>query len=607
MKHPLSAFFQRAFYWLPAAFLLCSCVDSTVDYDSKEVDSKVKFNLDGFKFKFGDTEVIKLVDILKPERNIKNDANGVYYLVEKGQTHLDFSIEKASSEVNANRMNISANFGDHIWAEVNKQMNDAQRALLATTGYTVPANANPDYVPFEDSENFDFNFTWNKEMKSVKSVGLENATFHFKLKLQDDVAKNFAIYGYKKLQLRLPSYIKSNSPNFKDGVFTFTDRKIAEGLREIDLGTISIDQLAFSPALTNNKMPREKFHLKGEIAMGVKTPFHVSGNTAPKATIALLVNINGKNKDVIKAKTITGVFNPTIAPNIDPIYVKKQVPDFLTGNDVALKVAQLTLRLDADMKEIPATVVLKNGKLLAESKGKNTQISIAPEGVRLEKNKLNTVYFYQGEQLYDDEALAKDAQKSEVKNLNTIIEKIPDVIKFNLGDKAMQLGEEETTLELGKNYHVQASYKFLVPFAFSQGFRVDYSKKTDDINIDLKEITSDVLSVTLLAEAHTNIPLSLKAKLQPLDKNDNVIKDIETLEVLIKGSPDGSVRVTPITLTLKTNDKKSIELVKRFKLSLTASAEEVQKVQTLRSDQYIQIKNARIHLGGSITSNFKSL
>lgn len=602
MNHTLSSLLQRAIYLLLAAFLLCSCIDSSVDYN--EVDMKVKLNVDGLKVKFGDTEKIRFVDLLKPEGNIKNDANGLYYLVEKGQTHFDFTVEKASSEIDANLMNVGTNFGDYIWEEVNKHLNDAQRALLATTGYNVPVNVNPDYVPFEDSEDFDFDFTWTKDVKEVKNISLENATFNFKLKLQDDVAKNFAIYGYKKLQLRLPSYIKSNSPHFKDGVYTFPEQKIAEGLREIDLGTITIDQLAFSPALTNNKVPREKYSIKGELAMGVKTSFHIAGNKAPKATIALLVNINGKNKDVIKAKTLTGIFTPTIDPKIDPIHVKKQVPDFLRGDDVALKVDQLTLRFDADLTEIPASVVMKDGKLLAEADGKKTKVSLAPEGVRLEKKKLNTLYFYQGEQPYDNEAVASNAQKSVVKDFSQLIEKIPNVININLGDNAIQLSEEETTLEFGKQYRAKATYKFLVPFAFSQGFRVDYTDTTSDINMKLDDLTSSHLSIAFNAEAQTNIPLSLKAKLLPLDEKGNVITDIEVSEVEIKGSTDGNVMTTPISLTLKANTPKSLQLIKRFKFSVKASADEVAKVQTLRSDQYLQIKDAKLHLGGGVVANF---
>lgn len=602
MRHPLCSLLQRAFYLLPAAFLLCSCVDSSVDYD--DIDMKMKFNVDGLKVKFGDTEKIKLADLLKPEGNIKTDGNGMYYLVEQGQTHFDFTVKKPSAEVDANQLNVGYNFGDDIWKEVMKRLDDHQKATLAQTGYEVPVNEQPNYIAFEEADKFDFDLSWENDIVRLKRIDLENATFNFKLKLQDGVAKNFAIYGFRNVKITLPSYIKSSSANFKDGVYTFADRKFSEGQHEIDLGQLTVDSVAFAQALTSHRVPREKFSIKGEMAMGVKTAFHVAGDKAPKANIALLVSINGKAKDVVSATSLTGVFKPTIAPKVDPIQVKSQVPEFLRGDDVALKVEQLTLRFDADMREIPATVTLKNGKLTAQAGTSQTQVQLAPEGIHLEKRKENVVYFYHGEQPYDNETAPAQAQKSEVKDFNRLIEQIPDVVNVNLGNDAVQLAQEETTLEFGKTYHTKAAYKLLVPFVLTQGLKIDYTNETSDIDLDAKDLTTDKLSVTVQADALTNIPLTLKAKLIPLDEKGAVIADMSVTEVEIKGSSDGKEVTRPIVLTLHARNPKSLQLLKRFKFSVKASADEVAKAQALRSDQYLQIKNAKLRLGGGVVANF---
>lgn len=602
MRHPLCSLLQRAFYLLPAAFLLCSCVDSSVDYD--DIDMKMKFNVDGLKVKFGDTEKIKLADLLKTEGNIKTDGNGMYYLVEQGQTHFDFTVKKPSAEVDANQLNVGYNFGDDIWKEVMKRLDDRQKATLAQNGYEVPVNEQPNYIAFEEADEFDFDLSWDNDIVRLKRIDLENATFNFKLKLQDGVAKNFAIYGFRNVKITLPSYIKSSSANFKDGVYTFADRKFSEGLHEIDLGQLTVDSVAFAQALTSHRVPREKFSIKGEMAMGVKTAFHVAGDKAPKANIALLVSINGKAKDVVSATSVTGVFNPTIAPKVDPIQVKSQVPEFLRGDDVALKVGQLSLRFDADMREIPATVTLKNGKLTAQAGTSQNEVLLAPEGVRLEKRKENVVYFYHGEQPYENETAPAQAQKSEVKDFNRLIEKIPDVVNINLGNDAVQLAQEETTLEFGKTYHTQAAYKLLVPFVLTQGLKIDYTDETNNIDLDAKELTTDNLSITVQADALTNIPLTLKAKLIPLDEKGAVIADMSVTEVEIKGSSDGKVVTHPIMLTLHAQNPKSLQLLKRFKFSVKASADEVAKAQALRSDQYLQIKNAKLRLGGGVIADF---
>lgn len=602
IKHSLCSFMQRAFYLLPAAFLLCGCVDSSINYD--DIDMKMKFNVDGLKVKFGDTEKIKLADLLKPEGNIKTDGNGMYYLVEQGQTHFDFTVKKPSAEVDANQLNVGYNFGDDIWKEVMKRLDNRQKATLAQTGYEVPVNEQPNFIAFEEADEFDFDLSWENDIIRLKRIDLENATFNFKLKLQDGVAKNFAIYGFRNVKITLPSYIKSSSANFKDGVYTFADRKFSKGQHEIDLGQLTVDSVAFAQALTSHRVPREKFSIKGEMAMGVKTAFHVAGDKAPKANIALLVSINGKIKDVVSATSVTGVFNPTIAPKVDPIQVKSQVPEFLRGDDVALKVEQLTLRFDADMREIPATVTLKNGKLTAQAGTTQNEVLLAPEGVRLEKRKENVVYFYHGEQPYDNETEPAQAQKSEVKDFNRLIEQIPDVVNVNLGNDAVQLAQEETTLEFGKTYHTKAAYKLLVPFVLTQGLKIDYTDETNDIDLDAKELTTDNLSITVQADALTNIPLSMKAKLIPLDEKGAVIADMSVTEVEIKGSSDGKVVTRPIMLTLHARNPKSLQLLKRFKFAVKASADEVAKAQALRSDQYLQIKNAKLRLGGGIIADF---
>ena len=602
MKHSLCSFMQRAFYLLPAAFLLCGCVDSSVNYD--DIDMKMKFNVDGLKVKFGDTEKIKLADLLKPEGNIKTEGNGMYYLVEQGQTHFDFTVKKPSAEVNANQLNVGYNFGDDIWKEVMKLLDNRQKATLAQTGYEVPVNEQPNYIAFEEADEFDFDLSWENDIVRLKRIDLENATFNFKLKLQDGVAKNFAIYGFRNIKITLPSYIKSSSANFKDGVYTFADQKFSEGQYKIDLGQLKVDSVAFAQALTSHRVPSEKFSIKGEMAMGVKTAFHVAGDKAPKANIALLVSINGKIKDVVSATSVTGVFNPTIAPKVDPIQVKSQVPEFLRGDDVALKVEQLTLRFDADMREIPATVTLKNGKLTAQAGTSQNEVLLAPEGVRLEKRKENVVYFYHGGQPYDNETAPTQAQKSEVKDFNRLIEQIPDVVNVNLGNDAVQLAQEETTLEFGKTYHTQAAYKLLVPFVLTQGLKIDYTNETNDIDLDAKDLTTDKLSVTVQADALTNIPLTLKAKLIPLDEKGAVIANMSVTEVEIKGSSDGKVVTRPIMLTLHARNPKSLQLLKRFKFSVKASADEVAKAQALRSDQYLQIKNAKLRLGGGVIADF---
>ena len=266
MRHPLCSLLQRAFYLLPAAFLLCSCVNSSVDYD--DIDMKMKFNVDGLKVKFGDTEKSNSPISSNRRAISKPTATECTISWNKDKHTLILTVKKPSAEVDANQLNVGYNFGDDIWKEVMNDSTTAKKATLAQTGYEVPVNEQPNYIAFEDSEEFDFDLSWDNDIVRLKRIDLENATFNFKLKLQDGVAKNFAIYGFRNVKITLPSYIKSSSANFKDGVYTFADRKFSEGQHEIDLGQLTVDSVAFGQALTSHRVPREKFSIKGEMAMG---------------------------------------------------------------------------------------------------------------------------------------------------------------------------------------------------------------------------------------------------------------------------------------------------------------------------------------------------
>lgn len=73
----------------PAACLFCGCIDSTVDYS--DLDKQIGINVDGLKVRLGNTENMKLADLLKPEGHVKQDAKGIYYLVEERNTSFDFT------------------------------------------------------------------------------------------------------------------------------------------------------------------------------------------------------------------------------------------------------------------------------------------------------------------------------------------------------------------------------------------------------------------------------------------------------------------------------------------------------------------------------------
>ena len=87
----------------PAACLFCGCIDSTVDYS--DLDKQIGINVDGLKVRLGNTEKMKLADLLKPEGHVKQDDKGICYLVEERNTSFDFTFRHRVRAVGHFEMN----------------------------------------------------------------------------------------------------------------------------------------------------------------------------------------------------------------------------------------------------------------------------------------------------------------------------------------------------------------------------------------------------------------------------------------------------------------------------------------------------------------------
>ena len=81
----------RALFALMGMLSLTACVDDSYDM-SKDIDLTMGLGSEGLQLKVGSTEKIMLADLLETDNDVKTDAAGLYYLVEDGQTDINFSV-----------------------------------------------------------------------------------------------------------------------------------------------------------------------------------------------------------------------------------------------------------------------------------------------------------------------------------------------------------------------------------------------------------------------------------------------------------------------------------------------------------------------------------
>lgn len=79
------------------------CIASTVD--CSDLKKQVRIYVDGLKVRLGNTEKMKLADLLKPAGHVKQDAKDIYYLVEERNTSFDFTFRYRVPTVGQFEMN----------------------------------------------------------------------------------------------------------------------------------------------------------------------------------------------------------------------------------------------------------------------------------------------------------------------------------------------------------------------------------------------------------------------------------------------------------------------------------------------------------------------
>lgn len=622
---------------LPSSLVVSGCVDSAVDYE--DIDTKLQLNVDGLKVRFGNTERIRLSDMLKPEGNIKVDKQQLYYLVEEGNTLFDFNIKPVSADVDANLMSVKTDLGRYVWEAVMERLPALQRVayqqqypslsadeinkmvdeyVRKVKNGEVKATVSPevyqggDYAEFDDEQEFQLNIDWDEAVSEINMIDLKDLVFSLEILLNNETSgsgnfnpsQNFLIKGLKDVVITLPPYIKAS--NIVDGQIRIKDYDARQqgvaGVTRLRLENVTVDRLEFAKALRHGEKPTGKFKIAGKINLGIQRAFEVQG--APSGHISLLVAVNGKERDKVQALSVKGKFAPKIEPDIAPIAIKSEVPEFLLGDDVKLNVNDITLRLDADLSQIPAGIQLRNGLLLAQRAGQPTSVVVAPEGVSLERGKKSTLYFHQGKQPWDVEPIAEDAKRSQVADFNRLVERIPDQVQVKLGDGAVKLEEATTTVELGKNYAAAIAYKLFVPFSFNAGMSISYTEESDPIDLDSDELSLTDNTIEVTAKALSTIPFDLDATVIPLDEEGRALSGVKVNVNVIKGAANNQVAETPLKLTLVASNPDLLRQLHKIKFAVKASAgTDIQGAQ-LRSDQYLQLQDARIKVSGKVIADF---
>jgi hypothetical protein len=586
---------------IAAGMAFSACVDDSYDM-SKDIDMTMGFGSKELQLNVGNSEKIWLSDILEVDKEemLETTSAGTFYLVKGDNADFSFKIPTFSATIDA------AKLTPNIPVVSFDALRDAMSEI--TPGYfptqiEIQENWSSGLVPLEIASSNDFSLTnLPREIKHLKRITPDDDSRTISVALEivpNSDSQKFVIDSYEDLEVTLPNFFKLKG---QDSNLLSIGTKTAINSEQITLAEFTIDALELEGDMGLDLSSSTSVNIKSDYAVkgkfSVKATEDFNLKSGDETTIRIIVKVgkqSSSDKVRIAIGEVTGVFSPTINPNISPINIGSEVPDFLTDPEVCIMAANPTFRMNVDMSQVPANLTLW-GNLYGTKKGTNISEVRIPDYdvVALNGKQQSVIYFCQDETPFDPNGVEAAADIYKVENLNDVVKTIPDQIKVDMNNGKINLAEELCSIALGSTYNASLNYNVYVPFKFNTGLKIVYNETIEDMSADLEDLAAEGAEFT--ATIDNKIPLALQLNATPLDKSCNPIAGVKVSSVEIPASAESQVAVS-ITFA-NPNDLQKLD-----QLLLKVNAETVADDVTLSSDQYLQLKDIRMKLLGQIIAD----
>lgn len=616
MAHSLlKHFFLTGALCAGSALVLSSCIDDSYDLD--KVDLTMGLGSDGLSVTLGNTEKIRLGDLLDLDESVKLDGKNTFYLVEDGNTNFDVKVDKVHTNLNSTTLKTN----EKVLSYEKARQQLTSLGISIPTGGVLPIPAGQSFTSgAEGDESIDFKVNGITGISHINTLYLQSNNGGIPKVALSIIEKRsspnikFGVSKLENMSITLPDFM--HVTNLSNG-WTRNGRVITCASMDYHMGTpiceVTFDEASLNATPVNGELqltPEQlNIHMKGKVTFKSTAAFSMGEHDY--ADVELNINMGNEGLDVYKVK---GVFNPEINPENSVINIKESLPDFLTDDAVVIKASNPTIRFDANLSSIPVGVQLGN-----ESQGRHIELT-AEKGTEqksvnlpyatIENGKVNTIYYYQGSSPYDPAGqLIAGAQQKATPNLGTLIEKLPDQITVKMDDHRLEVKNQEYTVELGRNYNATVNYNVFVPFTFDKGFTIVYNDSTDSMNDDLKKYAAK--GIEIKAEAQNAVPLDLIVGIEAKDVNGQVIDGIKFNDVTVPAGPDTYddqnepiATTAPITLEATLADEKLLSKVDKLIFKVHAADNDELQSKTLVSTQYLRLAKIKLRLKGGVTADF---
>ncbi|MGN1245744.1 MAG: hypothetical protein ACI4UN_03845, partial [Muribaculaceae bacterium] len=190
-----------------------------------------------------------------------------------------------------------------------------------------------------------------------------------------------------------------------------------------------------------------------------------------------------------------------------------------------------------------------------------------------------------------------------VTDLPKLFEFIPDhFIITSPTDISLRSGSHTDLVNLGREYKIDATYDVAIPFSFSK-MKIEYCDDIDDLANDLDDVLDKVDTKNLIIEAvvETDIPVAMTAGVKLYDQSGNLLDDgikVDLEKFVVNGDASGGVSTSPVTIKL--TQVKDGYFKRLDRIEYTVNANNVGNNVTLRSNQYVQVKDIVVRIPNAI-------
>lgn len=590
--------------------MVASCsIDDTYDID-KEFDMTVGIGADGLALRLGNTEPVYLNDVLDIEDNdlIDTDQNHLYYLVKSDNSQFDVTIGNAVGSIDGIELNSDQSIVS--FADVDNP--------LGLTSVTINQGEEFNQSGVTAESEFDASIDdITEEVNSIRRIVPESSLFNLRLEVySNNPDLRFNVTEISNLKLKFPDYLEVEG-TAADNVL---DINIPGNPNSsvVDLGQVRLidllmgdDDQPLGLPVTDDGQGNRVIDITGMASMSgdfkLTSAQEQTMNDGDEVRVRLVIELASGGE--ITVASIDGEVNPAINPDMDPIEISDDLPDFLRDEAVTLEMQNPTIKFDVDATQLPVPVEFSGEITSYAENGSVMATASLPQSGKVDINKgQNSVYYFSQEgSPYDPTGIDPAATVYTVDNLSDLVRKLPDNIQVDCNDGRVNVKQGVLhSIALNRTYSGTINYDVLVPFIFNSGMTIVYTDSIADMNEDLKDYQAEGFDVT--GEAYNTVPMELVADIEPLDLNGNVLTGITVTPATIaagtglhEGEDNNGAVKSNITITLTAQNPADVSRIDKLRFHVTAGSE---AQGALYSNQYFSIQNLRLKLKGQIIGDF---